>query len=454
MTRRTPQNGSSRTPRSASRAATPAPSTHARKKVSTPFRLGVIFVSVAGVAAVLLFQKAQLSAALRPGEALEIQFAEAHRLRPAVSDVKIAGVSVGVVRSVDRGDDRTTVEVKVDEEALEAMGTAPSARIRPATLLGGNYYVEIIPGGRRGTFAGTIPVERTELPVELDGVSSAFPAEARRGVQSSTKALDQTLDRGGADSLRALVRSAPAPLRSTGEVLAGLQGTQPRRDLSRLESGLENASTVLSSRNADLGNSVTDLAAVTRVLESRRDDLASVTRSMPGTLEETSQMLDELDGVLTTLEETAEPARPAVHELARVLDRAAPVLAKARPVVGDLRGVLRDARPLVHTLVPTARDLDATVDNVRGPVLDRVNGPIIGQLMSPWHGTGEYAKGGADRPLYKELGYMLSNLAAANSADVNGSMISFQPAVGPASLAGLPISLEQLFSAYATGVQQ
>jgi phospholipid/cholesterol/gamma-HCH transport system substrate-binding protein len=129
-----------------------------------------------------------------------------------------------------------------------------------------------------------------------------------------------------------------------------------------------------------------------------------------------------------------------------MLEQADPVLAKARPVVRDLRGVLRDARPVVDDLVPVGRDLDASIDNVLGPVLDRTNGPILGQLLSGWHGTGPYQGGGADRELYKEIAYMFSNLAAANMMDRNGSMISFYPGIGPGSLSGLPFSLEEIFS--------
>jgi len=417
------------------------------RRTMSPLTLGKIFVTVAALAAVTLFQKADILAGLRSGETIELSFSEAHRLRPSVSEVKIAGVGVGIVRSVDREDDgTTTVEVKVDDEALEAMGTAPSARIRPTTLLGGNYYVEIVPGGRRGEFSGTIPAERTSQPVELDGLTSAVPADARDGVRTSVRGLDGALDDRGSKALRDLVRSAPGTLGPLAEVLRGLQGTEPAHDLARLVAGLESTSRVLSSEQSKLGPLVLDLAATSQVLEARRADLARTTATMPGTLDETNLMLDRLDGVLTSLEETAGPARPSVRELDRMLEQADPVLARARPVVRDLRGVLRDARPVVEDLVPVGRDLDASIDNVLGPVLDRTNGPILGQLLSAWHGTGPYAGGGADRELYKEIAYMFSNLAAANMMDRNGSMISFYPGVGPGSLSGLPFSLEQIFA--------
>lgn len=427
----------------------------ARRSGMSALALGRIFVTVAALAAVLLFQKADILAMLRSGETVEIRFSEAHRLHPSVSEVKIAGVAVGIVRSVDREDDgTTTVRVKVDDESLEAMGTAPSAAIRPTTLLGGNYYVEIVPGGRRGEFTGAIPAERTSLPVELDGVTRAFPADARDGVRTGVRGLDGALDDRGSRALRDLVREAPDTLTPLAGVLRGLQGTERRHDLARLVAGVESTSRVLSSEQSRLGPLLLDLSSMSQVLEARRADLASTTATMPATLDETDLMLDRLDGVLTTLADTAGPARPSVRELDRMLEQADPVLAKARPVVRDLRGVLRDARPVVEDLVPTGRDLDASIDHVQGPVLDRTNGPILDQLLSGWHGTGPYAGGGADRELYKEIGYMFSNLAAANMMDRNGSMISFYPGVGPGSLSGLPFSLEQIFAAMIRSTQE
>lgn len=422
-------------------------SNRAGRRGVSPLVLGKVFVGLAAIAAVLLFQKADIQAALRGGETVELHFSEAYRLKPSVSEVKIAGVGVGIVRSVDRQDDGSTVvEIKVDDEAREAMGTAPSARIRPTTLLGGNYYVEIVPGGRRDEFSGTIPAERTSLPVELDGLTNAFPAKAREGVRTSVRGLDGALGQRGSTGLRDLLRQAPGTLDPAAQVLRALQGNPRSHDLVRLISGVESGSRVLSDEQSRLGPLLTDLASTSAVLDARRYDLARTTATMPGTLDETTRMLDRLDSVLTNLERTVDPVRPAVKELGLMLERADPVLAKARPVVRDLRGVLHDARPVVDDLVPLSRDLDASVDHVRGPVLQRTNGPILKRLNNGWHGTGPYEGGGADRPLYKEIAYMLSNLAAANMMDRNGSMISFYPGVGPGSLSGLPLSLEQIFA--------
>ncbi|SNR84153.1 phospholipid/cholesterol/gamma-HCH transport system substrate-binding protein [Haloechinothrix alba] len=418
----------------------------ARLRLS-PLKLGVAFIVVCLVAGVALFQKNRIITTVQPGHTIAVQFDEAYQLREYVSDAKIAGVPVGVVSEVNRAEDGTTeVTAKIDNDAVHKLGSAPSAAIRPTTMLGGNYYLDLKPGGtENGTFDGTVPAERTETPVELDKVTAALQPGAREGARSSIGDLDGMLRDGGSDALRDLVASAPDTLGPAAEVFDGMRGTRPDRDLSELVTGLESTAHVLSRREGQLDSIVRDLETTSQVLGDRAGDLARSTAGMPDTLDSTSAGLRKLDGTLTKLEKTAEPARPAVRELGTVLENLDPVLVKAQPVINDLRDVLDDSRPLVEDLSPTSIELESTLDNLRSPVLDRVNGPILDTLNSPFEGTGDYEGTGSNRPLYQEVGHMASNVARATMVDENGAMISYMAGVGPGSLAGLPISIEQLF---------
>ncbi len=134
-----------------------------------------------------------------------------------------------------------------------------------------------------------------------------------------------------------------------------------------------------------------------------------------------------------------------VRELNTVLATADPVLVKAQPVVSQLRGVLVDARPLVQDLVPAGRQATTVLDDLSGPVLDRVNGPVRQFVLAPYHGTGPYAAASSDKPVYQELAYMFTTLAHSSVlSDRNGATIALQPGVGAGTVGGLPISLEQL----------
>jgi phospholipid/cholesterol/gamma-HCH transport system substrate-binding protein len=424
------------------------------KNVS-PVKLGVAFVVLSLVAGVALFQKNAILTYVKPGATIPIEFSQDYGLRQFISKVKVAGVPVGTVKSVERvGKNRTEVEVKVDDDVPAKLGATPSAAIRPATMLGGNYYIDLKPGGAPGTFDGTIPRERTKTPVELSQVASALQPDARKGIRTSIRDLESTLSGDGSAALRELTRQAPGTLEPAAAMFNGLRGSRPSQDLPQLVGGLESTSRVLATQQHNLGGTIRDLRATADVLSDRGQDMAETLHGMPATLDSADHGLARLHTTIGKLTETADPARPAVRELGTTLRRLDPALAKTAPLARDMRTVLAETRPMVNDLTPASQRLTSVLNDVRGPVLGRVNGPIMNTVNSPYRGTGRYEGSGSARPLYAELGYMVSNLDRATMADKNGSMISFLAGMGPGSVAGLPISLEQMFRTLAGGQQE
>ena len=432
-----------------------------RPRSMSELRLGTIFVVVAIVAGLLLFQKQRIMTSIKPGETITAEFASNHRITPFQAAVKIAGVPIGSVTTIKRLDNgHTQIGLKVERDSLRLMGTAPSVAIRPTTLLGGNYYVDVVPGGRRGEFRGTVPVSRTHLPVELDSIAAALNKPAREGVRTSIRDLGSTLDDDGSKALQDLSAHAPRTLKPMAPAMAAMRGTRPGSDLPRLVRGFETTSRVLSERNGELDSSVANLAKLTATLDARRTDQARALKSSPEALEQTDKMLVRLRKTLNTLEDTSDDIRPSVEALDELLEDMDPVLVKARPVIRDLRVVARDLRPVLDDLTPIADDLTAVFNNLNGPVLNRINGQILPTLDSGWTGSGLYEGNGTDEKLYRVMGYTVSNLTQANMADANGAMGGVQASFGTGSAMGLPTlpgvsgeALAQLFAALAGGAQ-
>jgi phospholipid/cholesterol/gamma-HCH transport system substrate-binding protein len=418
-----------------------------------PVALGLVLVVTLALGGIALFQKNKILTALEPGDTLQAEFSREYRLRPYLSKVKVAGVPVGVVTDVESGTDgRSEVSMKLDKGVRERLGTDPSAAIRPVTLLGGAYYVELRPGGDDGAPTRAIPAERTTVPVELDRVLEVLQPNARVGLQQSIKQLDGALDNGGKEAAHRLVRSAPPALAPGRDVLDASLGTRPQQDLTELVSGLESTARVLTANDGELDSIVRDLNTTSGVLGRQRYPVAATVRDLPVTMRTARAGLTRLDTTLGVLEQTAEHARPAVTELKVLLDHAAPVVRDARPLLRDLRPTLRDATPLVRTLVPTARVGTQALRDVRGPVLDRLNGPVLDAVMSPYQGTGPYRQTRGDNPFYQELAYMFAGLDnASRMTDRNGATVGFQPGIGPGTLGGTPISFEQLFAQLVMG---
>lgn len=409
-------------------------------------RTGLIAIVVVLLATAALFNKNQIATMVDRGETIEINFPQDYKLRPDVSKVKVGFVPVGRVSGVEQADDGSAiVSVKVGKKALATLGSEPSATVRPTTVLGGSYFVDLKAGGAKGAFRGDrIPVSRTSVPVELDSVAQALQPDALRGLQGSLGHLRGSLDERGRDAVARLLADSPGTLEPGATVLNAARGTRPEQDLVDLVSNFRTTARALSARPGELERIVQNLATTTTTLRSRSGEVGTALHRLPAALDNTRTGLRGLEATLTTLEDVADETRPVATELGRTLHALAPVLERARPAISDLRHVARDARPVLTDLVPTAGSGRQVVDDVRGPVIDRVNGPVLRWLYAPYQGTGMYKQTSSKRPMYEETTFALVNVDRASALmDDNGHAIAFQPGIGTGSVGGLPISLDQ-----------
>ncbi|HVV11264.1 MlaD family protein [Amycolatopsis sp.] len=410
-------------------------------KLRKPVVLGAVLLLLVVGALLAVYQKERIGTMLSSGDTITAEFARDYRLLPDKSEVKMAGVVVGTVTDVGKnGQGDSLVSMKVQDGTLGKLGATPSAIIRPTTLLGGNYYVELVPGGERKPFDNgqPIPVARTSVPVELDQILAALPGRARQSVQDTTRLADQTLAAGAGSAAGDLLHDAPGALAPADDVLSALQGTRPRQDLYQLVPDLDSAAGVMTRQEGQLADVIDTLKDVSGSLAAERGPLAATVADLPATLAATRTGLGALSGSLDRVTAVAGKARPAVQELAPLLQKANPVVQQARPLVQDLRPLLHKALPLVNELVPTAGQATATLDNLRGPVLDRVNGPIATTILTPWTGSGAYAgDGGNGHRFYEELGYLAAHTANLSQyGDKNGRMLGLALGVGLSSVGG------------------
>lgn len=421
-----------------------------RKLPRRPLALGAIVTVLALVVGAVSLQRHVITTVLGPGDTLQATFERDYRLRSYVSEVKIAGVPVGTVTGVrDGAGGEAVVSMKLDSGITEKLGSAPSAEIRPATLLGGKYFVELAPGGLAGTPDGDIPVSRTRVPVELDAVVESLQPDARAGARQFADKVDGALEAGADRAVADLVAEAPAALEPAAPVLDAVAGAHPD-SLRTLVVGLDATGRVLTAQEGQLEAILADLDATARSLDRSRRPLADAIVKLPETLRATRSGVTALGGSLKRLTETADALRPVAAQLNPLLTRLEPVTAEARPVVADLRVLLADARPLVEDLVPTTVDTTEVLDNLGGEVLDRVNGPIVTALNTPFDGTGtgRYEDSNSPYLLYQDIAYAFTNgNGAASYTDANGTSLVIQVGTGPdgvADVQGVP-NLENFF---------
>lgn len=411
-------------------------------------RLGVVVFAIIFVIFGVLFNKGVIDTWLMSGSTIKVHFAGDYKLRPNLSVVKVGYVPVGKVTEVQRESDGSAlVTLKVKDSALDVLGSAPSAAIRSTTILGGSYFVDLAKGGDPGRFSGEIPEARTSLPVELDAVTQAFQPDALKAMQGTIATLNGSLGARGANALQRLMDVAPGTLIPAAGAFQAAQGNRPTQDWQTLVPNLENLARDTSAQNGQLARILVNLQRTSDALGGGSAALANTVGQLPQAEQNADSGLQALNTTLDTLTATSAQLRPTARQLRSTLDDLNPVLAKAVPVVTDLRQVSRDLLPSVTNLRPAASGLTAVANDVRGPVIQRVNGPVLTWLNSGYRGTGPYSQTSTDLPMYKEIGSTAADVARASSmVDGNGHTIAFQPGLGPGSVGGLPISIQQYFN--------
>lgn len=428
-----------------------------RLRPRSPKATGIAVLVVLLAFALFAFNRPRVETTMASGEGLNAEFSRAYKLVPYQSVVKLAGVEVGTVTRTQRTESKhAVVGMKLDPGTRAKLGTRPDANVRPTLVLGGTYYVELVRGGKDGSAPqdSTIPLSRTTVPVELDKVLSTITPDGSRALQGTVQRLDTTMRRGGRAEVQRLLADAPRTLDPTTELLSGLRGKRPDSDLTHLVTGLRNTAAALTRRDGQLGSILDDVATTSATLEATRVPLSQTVADAPATLDVTRAGLADLNSTLDKLDTTATAFRPAARALNGLLGELGPVLKSARPVIADARVVAHDARPVVENLVPAARNATGALDDVKGPVITRLNGPVKKSVLSPWHGRGVYDGGGNDHLVYQEVGYLLSDIADVfKFHDQNGAMGRLMAGVGLSTPGGVVgMSLEEYLEK--AGLQQ
>jgi phospholipid/cholesterol/gamma-HCH transport system substrate-binding protein len=230
------------------------------------------------------------------GTTYTAEFRESAGLRPG-NEVRLAGVKVGDVRTVELARNKVVVDFRVDDVSL---GDRSTVSIEIKTLLG-DKYLAIASAGRDPQSANTpIPVDRTRTPFDI------VPAVGK---------LSQTVD-----------QIDTTQLAQSFQVLSDTFANSPQHIKDTL-TGLSQISSVLSTRDEQLRTLLANTAGFSKTLADRDDQLKKL-------FSDASLLLGELQF-----------RREAVHAL----------LTGTTNLANELRGLVADNQA---QLQPTLNDLD------------------------------------------------------------------------------------------------
>jgi phospholipid/cholesterol/gamma-HCH transport system substrate-binding protein len=196
------------------------------------------------------------------GDTYHAMFTEAGGLK-VNDEVRIAGVRVGKVDTIELAGDQVEVSFKVDDTA--EFGADTRAAIKVKTILGSMFLALEPAGGGQLDEGATIPAERTSSPFD---VVEAFEGLASTSEQIDTDQLAESLT-----TLADLTRNTPEEFRGALTGLSRLSANVAAKDeqLNTLLQNLERVSKVLDARDEDIIKLMQDSDVLFRALVARRE---------------------------------------------------------------------------------------------------------------------------------------------------------------------------------------
>jgi phospholipid/cholesterol/gamma-HCH transport system substrate-binding protein len=296
-------------------------------------------------------------------------------------DVKVAGVKVGSIDSIDVTDDfKAAVVLDITDPGYKDFREDAECIVRPQSLIG-ERFVEceltqarapgeeappplerIEEGAGEGQFL--LPVERNGKAVDLDLINNIMREPERERLSIILSDLGIGVAGRGRD-LSDVIRRADPALKEIDEVLRIL--ADQNEVLSDLASNSDTVLAPLAREREHVGGAIENAGEVAQATAERRGDLEAGIARLPRFLRELRPTMvrlgalsDEMTPVLTDLGEVApdinrmilelgpfsRAAIPAFESLGEAAETGTPAIRAARPVIGDLRQLASAVRPV------------------------------------------------------------------------------------------------------------
>lgn len=336
------------------------------------------------------------------------------------SDVTIAGVTVGSVRTVEAVGRRARVVLELHEYAPLHEGA--TVRVRKKTLIE-ETYLEVTDGpGPAIPDGGRLPGTAAKEAVEFDDVLSSLDAPTRdalagtlrslgRGTKSTDDAISRTLQgigdlgRDGHDATSALSAQS--------------------KDLRKLTGNTTTLLAALDTQQGQIARLVEDTDKLLSVTASSDNELRSVMRRLPGlmgTAEEAGGALKQLSGALAPV---ARPVRAAAPQMNAAL-------VELPAVAADLRGLLPSLDDVLGKAPRTLRRVPAVADHAQRFL------PTVNVALSDLNPVLSYLV-----PYGRDVAAFFTNIGQVTGySDANGRFIRLMMVYNEQSVRGKPLSTE------------
>ena len=275
------------------------------------------------------------------GTTYTAEFRESAGLRPG-NEVRLAGVKVGVVRSVALARNKVVADFRVDDVNL---GDESTVSIEVKTLLGDKYLALTSAGRTPQRPNDPIPVRRTRTPFDI------VPAVSK--LAGTVEELDTDKLAKSFAVISDTFANSPKHMRATLTGLTRLSKTLSTRDdqLKTLLSNTAGVSKTVADRDAQLQKLFADASLLLDELSARRDAVSTLLSGTTSLATELSGLvadnkrqlkpvLDDLDKVTTILQRNQDNLSASLQSLAPYVRMFNNVIGNGRWFEGYICGLL------------------------------------------------------------------------------------------------------------------
>jgi phospholipid/cholesterol/gamma-HCH transport system substrate-binding protein len=333
---------------------------------ANPVRAGIVLLVLIAIGVYFGFTK---HIPFKHGFRLKAQFATAVDIQPK-SPVRIAGVNVGQVTTIQRQGNTGLVNMEIETRGLPIHSDA-TVKIRPRLFLEGNWFVELQPGSPSAKTVSsgyTIPTTQSSDPVQLDQVLDALNTETRANLQSFLINYGEALTRkpeaaenaeqepevrglNAAQALNRIYARGPAALRGGAIDAQAVTGTEPH-DLSKLIASIGRITAALNVHEQDLSELFPNFNTFFAALASQSAGLKTLVQQLPGTLTSVDQGLAGLDESFPPTRVFAHDILPGIKNTNRTVAATLPWIEQVKASLGpeELGGVAKGLEESVPSL--------------------------------------------------------------------------------------------------------
>jgi phospholipid/cholesterol/gamma-HCH transport system substrate-binding protein len=326
--------------------------------------LGLLLVAVFATYIIVQNQRLRIPLLEEKPFELKAEMTTAQAVTPGQGQtVRVAGVRVGDISSVDLENGHAVVTMAIDRKFLPVYKNA-TILLRPKTGLK-DMFLELDPGTNYDADSnddefqngGTIPVANTAPDTNVDQVLAALDGD--------TRAYLRLLLAGGGQGLKGRGKDLGKLLGSLGPINRGLArlNTEVAKRKDNLATLIHNMN-LLWGRVGEDGQGIEELVSASNqalgAIASQTPDVERTVSLLGPTLRTTRVALTKTDQLATVLGPAINSLRPFARKLKPVNDSLGHLAqSTSSPVKSDIRPFVRNARQPVRNLRPAAKNLVA-----------------------------------------------------------------------------------------------